>query len=134
MSLVICDDGLVTLAQQRVTPFNNAAFRLRLFTNNHTPVVGDVASDYVEANFGGYTAIVLNAWSYYSITADVTLLQETLRFWQWASSPSNTIYGYFVTTSAGQLMWAELNPAGPVTLSTTSDLYVVLPRFTGQNL
>jgi len=129
MSLVVCDGGKQLELAQLQSYFNANAW-LRLFQNNHTPAHGDVLATYTEATFSGYAAIQLVSWGAPYLSADFhAWIDEIVRtFTASASSPANTIYGYYVTKGSTDLLWAEL-ALTPVTINASGQQYSVLPRF-----
>lgn len=89
------------------------SLRLRLFTNNHTPAIADVPSDYTECAATGYAAAVITTgnWTVSTVSGVVqaVYIQVTFIF-----STSATIYGYYVTDSVPtKVEWAELAADGP---------------------
>lgn len=133
MSLVICRTGLVGVVQQLKAYFNTLT--LRLYQNNHTPVDTDTAANYTEATFSGYSAIALGSWSNAFLNSDnYGETDETTRvFTCTVAAPANTIYGYYITDGSGNLIWAEINPAGSFLINTIGQTYTVLPRWTLRN-
>lgn len=102
---------------------------LRLYTNNHTPSVGDNAGDYTEPSGSWYAPITMASWGTpYVNPSDQGQVDEIIRIWTVSGTPSmESIYGYFVTDGSGNLLWAELNPAGPQAMDTLGQTYSVLP-------
>lgn len=133
MAIVNVYAALVVYLQNNKTYLNGLT--LRLFQNNHTPDGADVAGDYTEATFSGYAAVALNNWgNAFQNGSDQGEIDETVRIFTCTGpSPSNAIYGYYVTDGSGNLVWAERNPAGPVTINTAGQTYSVLPRQTAVN-
>lgn len=108
---------------------NLNTFVLRLYVNNHTPSVGDVTGDYTEPSGSWYSPITMNTWGTpYINPSDQGQVDEIIRIWTVAGSPvSEQVYGYFVTDGSGNLLWAELNPAGPQPMNLVGQTYSVLP-------
>ena len=108
--------------------------KLRLYKNNYTPVNGSVLGDFTVANFDGYAEINLAAWSAAALDANnkaaTAMASQTFTMTAPAATP-NDIYGIFVVTAGGVLLYAERNPAGPITMNTAGQTYSYLPRFTG---
>lgn len=119
-----------TLLNQQRTWWNGLT--LRLYQNNRTPAETDVASDYTEATFPGYAAQALNDFGTPFLNgANKAQMQSGLHtFTSTGSSPSNTIYGYYVTDSGGNLVGAELRAAGPVTINASGQQYNVIVNTT----
>lgn len=118
-----------------IKAYLGATDKVRLFQNNHTPVVGDSVGDYTEATFGGYAAITLDTWGSVSYATGVARILEILRTWTYSGTPTNNIYGYYVTNSTGsQLRWAQLAAGGPFAINTVGMVVAVQPQYTFQNL
>lgn len=107
---------------------------LRLFKSNHTPVQGDNAATYtaIEATFGGYAPITTNSWgAVFTNTSNEAETDETLRtFLATGAGLPETIFGVFLLSSAGALLYAELDPAGGTVLSAAGQAFSYLPKFT----
>jgi hypothetical protein len=129
MSLVVADQGKLDMLAP-VATFLGANATLHLYQNNHTPLHGDTAAAYTEATFSGYAGIPLTSWGTPYLSADFhAWIDEVLRTWTCtASSPANTIYGYYVLGAGGRLLWAEL-AATSVAINAAGQTYSVLPRF-----
>lgn len=134
MALVIAALDLTAQLEAIRTGYLGSSSKLKLFTNNHTPAVADTIASYTEATFGGYAEIALDAWAAATYAAGVATILETLRIWTYSGTPTNVIYGYYVTNSGGtQLRWAELAAGGPYTINTVGQILAVQPRYTFQN-
>lgn len=107
---------------------------LHAFVANHTPVAADTAATYnaIEAAFGGYAAITLNLWSAaFTNVSDVAQTIEAVRTWTTTGAGlPTTVFGIYVLDSGGQLVYAELNPAGGVTLTAAAQIFSYIPIFT----
>lgn len=107
---------------------------VHLFKNDWTEDCDPVAGDFTEANFSGYAAIAMAGnWSStpsYAGGAATVQGPGIATFTHNGGGTANDIYGYWLTrTSDGTFLFAEKNPAGPVTLSTNGQIYVVVPTF-----
>jgi hypothetical protein len=102
-----------------------------LYKNSVTLTATTVASDLAECNFPGYVSFAMPAWSPVFINPlDQAETDEANHVWTMTgTSPSNSVYGYYVTDSSGVLIYAEANPAGPQSMAALGDTYAVLPRF-----
>jgi len=106
---------------------------LCLFKNNYTPINTTILSDLTEANFTGYSRITLTGWSAAALDANnkaATSLGPQTFTCSGGATP-NDIYGIFVLTSGGALLYAERNPAGAVTINTAGQTFSYTPKFTG---
>lgn len=105
---------------------------LHLYSNNHAPANADVVGDYTECTFPGYAAINLTGWPSASLDASnrasVELALQT--FTGGTIITPEDIYGIYVTDAVGNLLYAELNPAGVVSMASNGQSFSYLPRFT----
>jgi hypothetical protein len=138
MSLVVADVGVDQILKAY---FNNnfpasKNLKLRLFSNNYTPVDTSILSNFTEVTGGGYVAITLTNGSW-TITvgndpSDAVYTEQTFTF-TGAIGGSGIVYGYYIEDndgSTGVLIWAELLPA-PFTPSQNGDNVKITPRFQG---
>lgn len=135
MAGVLVDTGELLILNGIVSLLFNVNTRLKLFVNNHIPVGNDTVLDYVEATYPGYAGINLNSWSAaYLNGANEAQTDETIRTITSTGSSAESVYGYFVTNIAGStLYWAELNPSGPVAITSSGIPYSVQPKFIFRN-
>jgi hypothetical protein len=85
-----------------------------LYTNDHTPAPGDLASDYTlptQDQWPGYASVIVypGQWGRVSVTNHVAQTQYPTPAIFPLLSPiaSLNIYGYLLTDVAGNLLWAE---------------------------
>lgn len=141
MTINISNEGEKLLLEAMVGKVAAGNLKLKLFTNSHTPAGDDDVSDYTEMGaVQGYTAKTLTTSSWnagaagtgtgtsLSNKASITYAQQT-----WTADGtggSQTVYGYFITDSAGTtLVGAELFSA-PVTFGTLGDVIKIDPKLT----
>jgi hypothetical protein len=132
MPLVLVNNGeedWLNMVVNKAAPQNLV---LRLFQNNHTPAETDVAADYTEANFTGYSAATLTGASW-TVTpgapSEASFAQQT--FTSSAAQAAQSIYGYFLTqATSGRLQWAERFPSGPYPIANDGDSIGVTPKIT----
>lgn len=106
---------------------------LHLYTSNHTPVLADVLATYtaIEASFGGYSAQTITPWgAAATVSAKAKSVAPTFTFTATGAGLPVTVYGVYVLTSGGLLIFAELNPTGGVTLSSAGHSFSYQPNFT----
>ena len=97
---------------------------LRLFSNNPTISENISATELTEVTSGnGYSAISLSgsSWSASVTGSNLSYPTQTWTF----TGPKGNIYGYYVTNSAGVLMFAETFPSGPYNVQNTGDIISV---------
>ena len=132
MSLKVPNGGELKLMDAIRTYLNSNAY-LKLFKNDKAPGDTDTTAGYTEADFPGYAGIQLASWSAAVTNADGKgELNETARtFTMTGSSPTNTIYGYYVTDGSNNLLWAE-RAAAPYAMDANGKTYTVVPKLTGR--
>jgi hypothetical protein len=106
-------------------------FSCILFTNDYTPQINAVLTDFIQPTWSGYGAIPLNQWSVPFI--DVSNNAETdhppVIFARSDSGSPVTVYGYAVIDAHGYVWWAERHPRGAQLVSGSGGTYPVYPRF-----
>ena len=81
--------------------------RLKLYTNNYTPVEASTEADFTEASGNGYADVSLTASSW-TITpgapTSAAFPQQTFTF----TGNLGNVYGYYIVqTTSGKIMWAK---------------------------
>lgn len=107
---------------------------LHLFQNDVIPTPDMVAGDFVEADYTGYATVDVEeiGVSYDNADGDAERSFTSGHFQPTASTVTNTVYGYYLTTGvaafggAGSLLKAERFDA-PVPLLGTADAVDVTP-------
>jgi hypothetical protein len=92
-------------------------FKIHLFTNNVIVSPTDLVSTYTEADFSGYAAAVIGAWTPEQTETDgsLTVVGETITtFSQTASTISNTVYGWWLSDTALTFVYASANFDAPI--------------------
>jgi hypothetical protein len=115
----MCQDGLKkALANMFGPAAADYPQDIRLYTNNHTPTVDDVAADYTELAAGWYAPFALSGWTPAIYVAPHAITSPTPASWTNSDAPGAdvVVYGYFVLDSNGDLVWAERDPLAPVTI------------------
>lgn len=131
MSLVVPSERALII----LTDYLTNALTLRLFSNNITPAVGDLAASYTEVAGGGYAnkPLTLANWTIAAGDPSSALYNATQE-WTFTGTTTapGTIYGYYVTRdSDGKLLWAERFPASAVPFTPQAGSIIrLLPRIT----
>lgn len=100
--------------------------KMKLFQNNHTPAAGDTAASYTECTYTGYASQTLGAaGAAATVAGRASSTFPDFTFTMGVPGVTNLIYGYYITTAAGLLLAAELDPAGPVPFLVNGATYVV---------
>ena len=96
--------------------------KIRLFQNDWIPTDTDTEADYIEADFSGYFGPTALTWGLAFVNSsnqgEIDAAQVT-----WVhdgGSPSNTVYGVYVTDSFDKLTYAERFPA-PLVFANLGD-------------
>lgn len=134
MVLVFCQPYLVELLQEHKAFLNTCT--LRLYQNDYDPIPTSTVANFTQANFTGYAAIAVNTWGDAFLNGDgYAQIEEVARtFTCTGALTPNTIYGYYITDPAGDLVYAEKNLAGSVLMNASGKTYSVLPRIVERNL
>ncbi len=106
---------------------------VRLYKNNHVPAAGDDPSLYIECDFSGYARITFNDFGGVTLAGGVASTSSGTHTWNHNGGPTaNSVYGWYMVDSFGNLIAASLNGAGPVTLGASGQSYSVQITFTDQ--
>lgn len=140
-TVYINDDGIKadvdSITGKSATPIGGG--KLRLFTApttvNNTKVIGD----FTEATFAGYAAVALTTSTWAAATAAshvaTSTYGATVTFTRSTTGASQTIYGWYLTDSAGTKLYAcALFASGPYTVTNSGDKINVVPSLTNQSL
>jgi hypothetical protein len=106
---------------------------IKLYKNDLTPHPATVVGDFVECDFSGYTAYTVVAWGATFLNSDGKAEGDapSHMFARAAGATSNDVFGYYCTTAAGALLFAERFTGAPIPMNTpVSDAIVLLSRFT----
>jgi hypothetical protein len=105
---------------------------VRVFKNDYTPVDGSVLGSFTEANFTGYAQINMSGWSAAALDGNgkAATTADQVTWTMGTPGTTNTVYGIYVVTAAGALLYAERNPSGGILLNTLGQTFSYLPKFT----
>jgi hypothetical protein len=113
---------------------NHNIDKMRLFQNNYVPSHATILTDLTVATFGGYVqqnlagptiGAALDGGGRAVITwIDLTFTRT--------SSPTNTIYGYYVIDETGRLLWVERFDT-PVVVDTDGIFIKLTPKLTDKS-
>lgn len=136
MSLVMADGGLELKMSGARAAWNSTHLKMHLYKTNVTPTTSSTVGSFTECDFAGYAAQDLINWTAPSTTGHVTTIQaDPLTFTRSTTGTVQNVYGYYITDSAGTtLYWAELDPAGPRTVTNSGDTVTVTAKITDQTL
>ncbi len=104
---------------------------LKLYVNNITPSITDVAGTYTEMSTQGYAALTLTRGGTWSVAgtnpAVATYAQQTFNFN--GTGGTTQVYGYFVVgATSTTLYWAERFSDGPYPISFNGDQIKITPK------
>jgi len=132
MALLVPDVGEVLLLSYSLNKVVQGDVKLRLFTNNYTPVEASVLASFTEAVAAGYAAITLTgaSWTIASAAGVTTAEYVEQTFTLTAAS---TDYGYYITNNAGtQVLWAERFTDAPHTIPSGGGTEKITVKIQGE--
>lgn len=109
---------------------------MKLFKNNVALSPDMVVGAFEEADFAGYAVPTEVVWGtpYIDDDNNAVMVGDQKTFVATGDTPVNTIYGYYITTTAGVLKYAERLET-PVVIAATGEGLTVVPKITlGQTL
>ena len=136
MALKVVENGLTQFLLDWATKANTEEYEIGLFKNDWTPVVGDTISAVTPCDFGGYTGtIVLDSWDTggLSFVDPRAVVLHPFVTWTADGTTTNNVYGYYVQTTGGVLLWAERRVDSPVPAVVgvvAGQTYSVIPKMT----
>lgn len=102
---------------------------LRLYNNNVDPGETSTETTFTEPTIGGYHLITLTGagWTITQLAGVTTAVysEETFTF-----TTGVSIYGYYVTNSAGNIMWAEKFTGAPFELPASGGNISITAKLT----
>lgn len=116
MALVIPNASEVKLLNNLLNISAPTNTILHLYSNNLTPSSTTVIGDVTEVASGGYAAITLTSSSWSVATSGGGVTTASYAEQTFNITTSATIYGYYVTNLAGDLLWLERFTAAPFQL------------------
>jgi hypothetical protein len=133
MTLVVPNISEVIMLKLLVNKQSNGNLILRLFDNDVTPDESTPAPGAgpgpVETTGTGYSSVTLtgSSWSVATVSGTTTAqyAQQTFTF-----TTSVDIYGYYLVTSGGDLVWIERFDGAPYSLPITGGVIQVTPKIT----
>lgn len=131
--IIVPSEELVRSLDDYLGLLNSAGVVIRLFSNNHTPVIGDTVAAYTEATFSGYSSQTVGAWggAVFSSSKARSTATTPRTFTNSTGAVGNTIYGYYVTDAGGSdLVFAHRPDNGPFDLLTAGKSMTVACAYT----
>ena len=136
---IIVPNAAEQLALKNIINYSSPQdLKLKLYTNNYTPIATSTESDFTEASGGGYAAVTLTGTSWSISTngsgqAEATYAQQTFTF-TGALSGSATIYGWFLVQSSSGLLIAAEKVTNSFTPASNGDIFYITPRLQLQSI
>lgn len=119
-----------------LTELTALSLTLKLFSNNITPGLTDVAGDYTEVTGGGYASIALVSgnWGITPGTPSVALYNAFQDFnFTGAIGGSGNVYGYYIVSGSTLVQAERLAPGDIPFTPVNGTLLRVKPRITCAN-
>jgi len=133
MANVMTQQGDVIILETLDGDDSPGTMQVKLFQNDHTPVVTDDEGDYTVATFSGYSSTSPDlAWGAGFVNGDGKgEIDATQKTWTHnGGGTNNTIYGAYVTTDDDRLIWAERFPA-PIVMNANGLQILYTAKLTG---
>lgn len=134
MALVVPNESEIRLLEYmlNVTPSTNQV--LHLFRNDVTPSDTTTIGDLAEVTAAGYAALTLTPTEW-TITTDgdgAAYAQQPSQ--EFTLSAADTIYGYYITNTAGSiLLWLQRAEFAPASFGTSGGVFTIKPIFKGRS-
>lgn len=127
---IVCPDASEVVVLKRILNKTSTGDPvLHLFSNNHTPGESTVVGNLTEVTAAGYAAVTLTGASWtVGTSGGVTTgnyAAQTFTF-----TTSTTVYGAYITSIAGELMWLEKFTDGPYNIPGGGGTVAVTPIVT----
>ncbi len=104
---------------------------LKLFKNDKTPAEGDVAADYTECDFAGYSAITLTGASWNVVEGAPSSASYAQQTFTNTGAVAQSVYGYFlVRATSGRIAYAERFTGAPFIVQNNGDEIKITPTIT----
>lgn len=103
---------------------------MQLYQNDFTPVGTMVIGDFDVATYDGYAAQVIDPWTVPVINPNgfAVMYGPSLVWTPTGATTPNNIFGYYVTTDGGVLLYAR-RFTNPILLEGTTTGFVITPSF-----
>ena len=132
MALLVPDVGEVLLLSYALNKVAATNVKLRLFTNDYTPVEGSVVANFTEAVAAGYAAIEL-AGASWTVASSVGVTTAEYAEQTFTFTAASTNYGYYITNNAGtQVLWAERFSDAPHTIPSGGGTEKITVKIQGE--
>lgn len=132
MALLVPDVGEVLLLSYALNKVEPTEVKLKLYTNDYTPVEGSVVGNFTEATAAGYAAIVL-AGASWTIATSVGVTTAEYAQQTFTLTAASTNYGYYITNNDGsQVLWAERFSDAPHTIPSGGGTEKITVKLIGE--
>lgn len=111
---------------------DSAAWLVHLYKNNYTPTPTDTPANYTECDFAGYAAQSPVFGAPFINGSNIGEMDMTPLVWTMGvpGTTNPTVYGYYITDGAGDLVAAELFTTGPFDMSVAGATITLQDNFT----
>lgn len=129
MAIVTSEDGRRGILGILIAWLNTLT--INLYTNDFTPEILSVPTDFDVPTYDQYAPIKLANWAgvYWSEQGTARTQADPVVFRVGPLGGLDTIYGYWVTDQFGHFVWGERNPAGPLPMMRAGERYPINPRY-----
>ena len=137
MSLVVPNDSEVTMLRRMLNVNQTNTVLLRLYDNDLTPDPTTGLANITETTHTGYTAATLvnNAWVVATDaggSATASYAEQTFTFSGAATGVD--VFGYYVTDSAGVLLWVERFSSSPYAIPSAGGQIAITATISLENI
>lgn len=127
MALVCPDVGEILMLQYIVNMVSPDNRILRLFKNDVTPSDSTTVGGLTQADQAGYAPITLTG-SNWTTTQSIGVTTAVYSEQTFTFTTGATIYGYYVVTTAGNMLWLERFSGAPFQLPDGGGQISITPR------
>lgn len=122
---------LAVLAELIVTPNLLFAGKVHLYQNNINPSKITTLADFVEATFTGYLAVSWGTWGtpYVGIDGLAHTTAPSIQFQATDAVTPNTIYGAYLTNTAGTVLVASAAFVTPIPIPDATAAVIYEPDY-----
>jgi len=129
--LFLASSGSEALLNVLMAEYNSVNVVVHLFKNDYSPSWNSVLADFVESDFDGYAPQNVAQFFFQGFAGQIgymLALDSNTFLVGSGTTPPQVAYGYWIQDAAGDLLWAERDPDGPVDMSSFGNQYQIYPR------
>ncbi len=133
MPVIAIGEGLLRFAHDWAIAANASPYSIGLYSNDWYPQIGDTLSDVTPASWSGYDGLrTLPYWDVVGIAiiGPRAVITHPAIMWVATGVDTGDVYGYYVQSDAGELLWASRYEDAPTTMGEVAgQTYTVTPRW-----